>query len=186
MTDHQFSAPGLRDPDPDGNNAPEHAGDPEKLATPLDDLRAELTAELARYETFDVDGRPGYAVRYDVDIEHPKLGLWRKRAKDTTQPDGLDELKWAATILAAQAVAVVRHGVDVFVAGDHGVAFNDPELRSILDVGRAIDAVRKFYGRDAAVVTTAYAVLNAAGYGKEAIRSEDDGEDPTRSSSTSS
>lgn len=185
MTDDNprtFTAPGVAaagDP-----SAPPAAGE---LNSPLDDLRAELAAELEHFETFEVSTRPGYAVRFDVDIEHEKLGLWRKRAKDKSQPDGLDELLWASIIVASQAVAILRNGVPVFEA-DAGVSpFAGAELLGIYGVGRPVDAVQRFYGRDSQVINTCWAVLSAAGYGEEAKKADDDdAADPTRSSSRSS
>lgn len=181
MTDDNartFTAPGAGDP-----SAPPAAGE---LNTALDDLRAELSAELEHFETFEVSTRPGYAVRFDVDIEHPKLGLWRKRARDKTQPDGLDELLWASIIVASQAVAIVRNGVPVFEASDGVGPFAATEFLAIYDVGRPVDAVQRFYGRDSQVIAAAWAILTAAGYGDEAKKADDDESDPTRSSSRSS
>lgn len=151
--------------------------DPPPTSTPLSELRDELTAELEHLETFEVPGRPGYAVRFDVDVDHNRLGHWRKRAKDTTQPEGLDEVKWAASILASQAVAIVRHGADLELDGQPAT-FATPAFQELLGVGRPIDAVKALYGRHASVIATAWAVLEAAGYN----RRPDEAEDPTTAS----
>lgn len=153
-----------------------------EIATPLDALRDEVTAELAETTTLEIPGRPGYGVRFSLNIDHPMLGLWRKKAKDSQQPEGIDELKWACIILAAQAEAIVRNGDELVLDGEP-VTFSSRPLLELLGAREAHQAVRKLYGRDAHIVNTAYVLLELAGYGTRP--GELDGSNPTRNSSRS-
>lgn len=149
---------------------------PGKHTPALDSLVGELTAELAAEKTFPVPGRPGYAVTFDVDVDHTMLGLWRKAARDKDQPDAFDELKFACTIVAAQCIRIIRNGAPLELDGVE-VTFRDRAFFTLLGTQSANSAVRKLYGRDAHIIATSTAILSAAGYGSDVD------EDPTPASS---
>jgi hypothetical protein len=140
---------------------------PAAPATALDELRSELTTAVeSKDSTLAVPAREGYAVRYSTTIAHEQLNSWRKRARDKSMPGELDELRWAAIVLANQCRAIVRKGTEVELDGSPAT-FAHPGFRSMLGAERAVDAVRSFYGRDADVITSALTVLRDAGYGDE-------------------
>lgn len=185
MTDTRptFPAPGLPGP-----AAMSSAGDVDEdldldrtsaPSTPLTDLAAELAEELDAEVILEIPARAGYEVAYGLDIDHHLLGQWQKRAKDTTQPGQFDELRFACTVLAAKARRIIRNGAPVVLDGVEA-DFRTPAFHAALGVGRAIDAVRKVYGRDAHVVTAARSLLAAAGYSDDVMTA-----DPTADSSTS-
>lgn len=174
--DKTFAAPGV------GNDAtppakPDELVERGKHVPALDAIVGELTVELESERTFPVPGRPGYAVVYDVDVDHTMLGLWRKGARDKDQPDAFDELKFSCTILAAQCIRIIRNGEPLLLDGVE-VTFRDRPFFTLIDTQGANAAVRRFYGRDAHVIATSKAVLEAAGYGS------DIDEDPTPASSS--
>lgn len=145
-----------------------------KARTMLDELRAELAAEV-EVEDFrlDVPERPGYAVVYAADVTYDELTAWRKRAKDTSKPGGINELRLSTIILANKAVDLIRQGEPT------GLTFRDPALVELLGAGSATDAVRRLYGLDGHVNAAALAVLQASGFGDELAEAGDDA-DPTR------
>lgn len=149
------------------------AVDPELVtpapATALDELRAELASEVATPPlVLVVPGRPDYSVRYSTELAHEQLTAWRKTARDKSSPDGIDELRWAAIVLANLAEVVIRKGVEVELDG-RPANFQHEGFRAILGADlRATAAVRSFYGRDADVISHALAVIRAAGYGDDA------------------
>lgn len=173
MTDDgptSFSAPA-----PHGSDPAAHSDEPVARLTLLDELRAEAQQE-ARKEpvTYMVATRPGWSVRYDTNIDDQVLGQWRKRAADKTQPEGVNQLKLCLTVLANHAEVFVRNGVDALDEEGQPISFRSQYLIDLLGVGRAVDAVKKWYGADGEILSTAYSVLDAAGYGRDA----DEG-DPT-------
>lgn len=172
-----FAAPGVDVTRPPAALEADEIIEPGKHTPALDSIVGELTAELENEKTFEVPGRPGYAVTYDVDIDHTMLGLWRRRARDKDQPDEFDELKFSLTILAAQCLRIIRNGAPLELDGDE-VTFRDRAFFTLLGTQSANAAVRKLYGRDAHAIAASRAVLEAAGYGTELD------EDPTPASSS--
>lgn len=127
--------------------------------TDLELIAAELTAELDTPPLrLDVPTRPGWAVVFDVNISAPALASWQKRSADPGWPDGIDQLKLAAIVIANQARDVVRAGVST------GYSFRNRAFLELLKAPDARNAVLKMYGRDAAVMQTAERVLIAAGH----------------------
>jgi hypothetical protein len=81
-------------------------------------------------------------------------------------------VKLACTALANTCLAILRDGAEV-PDGAGPLTFTSPALHEILGVDRTVDAVRRFYGRDAHVIAVSRQILDEAGYG------EDVGPDPT-------
>ncbi len=141
---------------------------PIAVATPLDQLRAEITAPVvAAPITLEVPGRTGYAVRYLTDLDHDQVDMWRRqstrRAPGKGQTQEINTLKLAELILAHQCEAIIRQGADV-VVDDEPLVFASRTMMAITGTSKVRDAVRKFYGRDADVISAGDAVLEAAGY----------------------
>lgn len=177
MTDRTFDDPSIRQAPP--ARPRDFELDEEEDLSPaggLDDFRDELLAEIERELTLSVPGRESWSVRFSAVIDHRTLNAWRKRSRDPSAVGGVDELRFALTIVAAQARAVLRNGTTV-VAGGEPVTFASPALHEVYGVGRTLDCVRAFYGRDADVLAASEAILREAGYAGELDR--EDAEDPT-------
>lgn len=170
-----FTAPGTTatadpfgDPDLDNLDAPEATSD-------LDDIAAELTAEVAPTTTIVVEGRPDYAVRYRTNITAQDLDSLRKRAKNKRFSDGIDTVKFSSLLLAFTAQAIIRKGTDLELDGVTPVTFTTRELQAVYGTGDADTTVRKFFGLEGHVDAAARKLLTEAGWGDEA-----DTADPTQ------
>lgn len=163
MTDQPrtFGSPALDEVDPDlaGLDELDEASD-------FDELRAELAAAVTATVTLPVDGRPGWAVRYRADFTGANVDAFRKRAKDRKFVDGVDGIKFAAILLASQAVAIVRRGKDVELEGKPAT-FQSRDFMDLVGGSGAVDTVRKFYGLDGHVDAAARALMVEAGWGDE-------------------
>jgi hypothetical protein len=169
LGDVPFGAAALRDLDDD-----EVLGAVEAI-NPLDALAAELSQDVeTAYETLAVPRRPGIAVRYACDVSYDELVAWRKKAKDTTKPGHLDEIKLATIILANKAVGLAVHGQPVTVDGRE-LTFADRELRDRFFGGRGpTGAIRHLYGLDGHIDAAAKQVLRLSGFGDELDAVDDD------------
>lgn len=149
---------------------------PKRSVSALDSLREEISRDVAaKTVTLTVPTRPGWAVRYRCDVEAGELGRWQKAAKDSTQPDRLDSLKVAMTILANQCDALIKDGEALTDDDDDGepVTFRSEVFLEMFGVGRAIDGVKQWYAVDGHIIAASTEVLVESGYGDEAEREED-------------
>lgn len=142
----------------------------------LDALREEVHRDVTP-KTVDlkVPGRPAWAVRYRCDVDANDLGRWQKAAPDKSQPDGIDAVKVAATILGNHVVALIQDG-EVLINDDTGeeVTFRSKEFLESFGVGRITEAVKRWYVTDGNLLAASTEVLTESGYGEDAIH-----EDPT-------
>lgn len=180
--DTTFTAPGAKPPTfpaglPVGDPPPTPVDDVLAAPTELEAILGELVDELEGETTLPVPERPGWAVVYNIDVDHRLLGRWQRASRDTDLPNNLDELKYTLTLLAALCKRIVRQGTVVTLAGEV-LTFRSVEFQRLLGVRTANDAVRKVYGRDAHVLTAGAGVLREAGYTEEQVA------DPLASSST--
>lgn len=169
-----FTAPGYRDDtlddarvrvDPDLDAL----GDDVEDTSDLDDLRAELTAQVAATVTLAVDGRPGYAVTYRTDFTARDVDSIRKRSKDRKFTDGVDGIKFAALLLAFACQGVHRGKGDLAAAlGVDRVTFTTRELQDLMGTADANSTVRRFYGLEGHVEAAARRLMVEAGWGDEA------------------
>lgn len=140
--------------------------------TPLDELRAELEADLAGARTrVEVDGRPGYVAVYRQDFTGKDVAAWRKKA---TRGKHTDETYFAGLVLASTLVAIERQGVEVTDPDGPGglLGFGSPYLQQLYGTVTAVDTARAFFGTDGKVNSQAAAVLEAAGWGDEATMAD--------------
>jgi hypothetical protein len=138
----------------------------------LDSLRADFLGETDDdIVALPVRGRDGYEVRYSTRIQYEQLAAWRKRSEDKSMPGGINELLLGCVVLANCCRGIIRHGEEIVSAGEP-LTFTSPALHNLLGVDRAVDAVRKFYGRDPRVTKTATAVLAAAGYDNDEVSAD--------------
>jgi len=143
----------------------------------LGDLRDELVAELdEETKPLEVSTRAGFAVVFSKDIDFDLLKAYRRRAGGTKTKDA-DELRFSSIILASACRRILRNGEPLTAEGEP-VTFASPAFLELYGVGRAVEAVRRFYGRDGVVLAAANWLLAEAGYGDEPLE-----EDPTRGSS---
>lgn len=163
----EFTAPGTpRDTDPDLDAL---SRDDDEVTSDLDDLRAELNADVAPTTTIPVTGRPGYAVRFRTDFTGKELDKLRKLAKDKRMVDGIDGVRFASLLLAATCQGITRNGREL--AEDlelaKPVTFTSPELRELLGTVNADETVRKLYGLEGHVDAAARRLMVEAGWGDE-------------------
>lgn len=148
-------------------------------------LQQELTSELDDETTLEIPGRPGYSVVFWIGFEWEELNAWRKKAKDKRFPTGTHEVRAGALILVNTCRAILRHGGPVELDGRPWTFRERSFLGMYPDAGGStVEAVRKFYGRDAHVIAASLKVLDAAGYGEEILEGDagdlDEDADPTR------
>ena len=173
--DHDDDVPGMpahpgypagteprRDPDLDNLDVDE--------GNDLEDLRAELLAEVAPSTTIAVPGRPAYAVRFRTDFTTRELDSLRKRARNKRFLDGIDGAKFSALLLGLTCLDVLRNGEPLGPAlgVDGAVTFTTRELQELYGTSSADETVRKFYGLEGHVDATARRLMAEAGWGDEA------------------
>lgn len=147
------------DPDLDGSGAPEQAD-------PLLAALEELAVEVKLPEVLIPNRmRPGYAVRYSIEIDLERLEAWRKRARG--KRGKTDDLRLALIALANLCLGIERNGEALYDAEGEPLTFASSELRQLYGAARAGDCVRKFYGNDPYLAATLDALLAEAGVGEE-------------------
>lgn len=148
----------------------------EEVSSDLDDLRAELNADVSPTTSIPVLGRPGYAVRFRTDFTGRDLDLLRKRAKDRKMSDGIDGVKFASLLLAFTAQGITRAGAELSeqLGTTAPVTFTTREFQELMGTTTADTTVRKFYGLEGHVDAAARRLMTEAGWGDEV-----DAMDPT-------
>ncbi len=146
-------------------------------STALADLAAELGRVTAGNLTLLVDSRPGWSVRYSLDIDGAQLAAWRRAAHNETT-DTTDDYQWYRTILAAKCVDIRRDGTPVVDSAGVQLNFFNAELQRLLGVpagapSGGTEAVRRFYASDFATASTANRLIGDAGFGKAAREAAD-------------
>lgn len=155
---------------------------PSQPGSMLDDLIAEASREVVREpSTLKIPGRPGWAVRFDVNLDEPIVTAWRKKAADKSKPEGFDMLKFSKAVLANQAEAILRLGSDesvenakvVLDPSGNPVNFRNAWFLEQLGGDRIlspVEAVKKWYGVDGTIISHCGEVLYDAGFGEDAER----------------
>lgn len=153
----------LGDPDLDALDDSEEPSD-------LDDLRAELNAEVAPSTVLKVEGRPGYAVRCRINFTGKDIDGLRRQAKDKRFADGVDGVKFAALLLAVTCQGITRNGkpLEDSLGVDGPITFTSRELQELLGTPDANSTVRKLYGLEGHVDAAARRLMAEAGWGDEA------------------
>lgn len=153
------SGPRILDTDPD---LTDEARGP---ATTLDELRAELSEEVdSDPHTLPVPTRDGWQAVFSRKLDGDDLQRWRKASKDRHMPDGVDEVAFALRIIANLNVGLIRHGEELLDQGEPLIMRSETFLDLVGTGGRVLEGVRKFYGRDGHVLSTASELLREAGY----------------------
>jgi hypothetical protein len=147
-------------------------------ASLLQDIANDIAESLPVEEvTFEVSGRPGYAVRYSLDFDVDDVKRWRKAA-GASKTQEADEVRMAAVMLATQCSAIIRRGEEVRLDGEV-LTFRSKSFHEALDVPKSADAVLKFYGRDLHATQVANELLLRVGQKSRPDEADED-EDPTQ------
>lgn len=160
--DYEFGVPAPTVPAP--HQATVAAEVPSVLGGLLDELSEALDAEAV---TFSVEARPGWDVRYSIEVPYEQFAQWQTAAVDPSMPAGVNEVQLMCTALVACCQALRVKGEDVTEDGEP-VTFFTPGLQRRLGVTRPVDAVRKLYRFDGHVIAAGRELLKAAGYGVDA------------------
>jgi hypothetical protein len=134
----------------------------------LDSLRNELKREI-RNEPINliVPNRPDMTITFDTNVEAGTLNMWRKQCQNKSMTDNFDGLKFACIVVANQAKEIrFKKELIVDESGDL-LNFRNPKFLDMLDVLKASEGVRKFYGVDGHVFMAADEILRASGYDSE-------------------
>jgi hypothetical protein len=178
--------PGAVDDDLDPDLAPVSAAERPTVASGLlADLEKQLAATVTNEPvTFPVQKRPGVSIRYSTALEDEQLTAWRKRCQDPKQPEGFHALRFCLMVLVNQCESILFNGQDVTDEEGGLLKFNHARIKRIYSDApspRIIDVARKLIANDAHCMSTANAVMDAAGFGDQAV-AVDDGEGPTTTS----
>lgn len=145
--------------------------------TTLEQLADELVPVDLGETDLLVDNRPGWSVLYSLNLDGHQLSAWRRAARDDIA-DQVDDHLFNRSILAGQCRHICKDGKKLVDEAGQPVTFHSASLWRLLGVpagapSGATEAVKKFYGSDFAVVSTASAVLADAGFGKQARKAPD-------------
>lgn len=140
--------------------------------SPLADLEAELLAEIADGKPIrlEVDGRPGYVALYRRDFTGQDVDRWRKRAK---RGKSVDLIHFGALVIAGTMVGLERNGEELEDPDAGGpLTVRSPYMQGLYSAPSAAEAARKFFGTDGYVNAQCEGILEAAGWGDEAIEAD--------------
>lgn len=133
--------------------------------TILAELEAELKREVRNAPiVLNVPGRPGMAIRFDVNIESNAVQTWRKQSQNKSMQDNFDGLKFSSLVIANKAECILYNGTPALTEDGDELNFKNPVLLTMVGATRALDAVRKLYGIDGHIFIAADEILRAAGY----------------------
>ncbi len=136
--------------------------------TILEQLRTEVSKKVERPEIeIGVPERDGVTVRFSPNITQHQLRAWRKNSGENSK-DGFDPLKFACYVVGSTCTAILVN--DEVAQDENGVdvTFASPEILEMTnDIRPVPDGIRRFYGVDPHLESTALAILDHAGYGDE-------------------
>lgn len=139
----------------------------------LEELAAELSGAVERVDplTLPIVTRPGYRVTYQAD-DADGHDVQRMAARSTVKTN-LDPVKFNTLLLAKTCTGIERQGKALTGENGRPLTFASAEFRQLMGTETISEAVRKFYGRDAIIVSHGEAVAERGGWGEDAA------EDPT-------
>jgi hypothetical protein len=150
-------------PDPDDDDAAPLAYDPNP-ASPLDELVADVQAEIAEPTRIRHPGKPDYVLTFRSHVEPNEAQSCMRRTKNAKDPVKTQN----ALFLAETNLGLEKNGVQVRNSDGLPVTFRDPELLTALGVKTAVGAVVKFIPNPGHIIALADLVMRKAGYGTEA------------------
>lgn len=145
-----------------GSPAPESAGSGPAGGSILDRLRSVSAATLeAQIEPFPVPKRPGVQVGFSTYLPEDR---WEHYGRAHAEDRG----GFAKAILVAQC-REIRFDGEVWLGSDQmPVTFKSQDMKDMLEVVDAFDAVQAFYIRAPDILRTGDAVLRACGWDLQA------------------
>lgn len=153
-----------------GDDNGEGAGD--ATVTDLDIIEAELAGDIAAEPLpLEVFGRPGYVCFYRRDVSGPELERWRKQAKRGKKEP--DNVHLAGLIVVGCLERIERRGEPVTDPEGDLLKFSSPYMQRIQkNAPSAVEAARRFLGTDGYLSAQAEAILDAAGWGSDALEAD--------------
>ncbi len=151
-------------------------------------LRAKLDAALAPdTRTYAVPTRPGFSVRYRLDLSDADFRAARKFGtikQATSRRDAeINEVRQLQLLMARYNTAILSDGAVLLAEDGEPLTFRHSDFMSIFGATRAVDAVLAFYHTEGAVISAGRAFVRDTGWLDEAS-SDDDAEetapDPTQ------
>lgn len=143
-------------------------------STVYDDLLAAVAAPVRLDPiALRVVTRPGVSVLFDPNIEQPLVQLWRKKAADKRDPDGINSLQFAVTVIANQAMQVYMNGKAVTGRDGKPLNFRHQEWLDMLGTPSAKEAIKRLYGPDTHVLAVVNRIMEEAGYAGEDVDAEE-------------
>lgn len=157
----------MEQPEPRTFNAPGAAPAPEeeapRSANLLDDLRADLSAEVAPEPVWcrpplrqPPTSKGAYSVIHRVPTDYDEMADWNRKA--TFKAQGLNDLRLAELVLINTCTAIRRDGEDT------GLTYLSDDFVAMLGALEPLAAVRAFYGSDGDLLQDAQAVLAAGSW----------------------
>ncbi|QGZ17119.1 tail assembly chaperone [Arthrobacter phage DrYang] len=141
--------------------------------SPLDALLAESKKTLEEFVTWQVDGRPGFAVRFSNIIEPEDTKRYRKNALGKKKnPEDADQIVAAAQPLIENCRAILHNGKVVAAKDGDDLTFGHNEFIQMFGDMGAINAVRQFLG-PGQTLSWGGALFEAAGYGADVTEAAD-------------
>lgn len=157
------------------------AGTDNSSISMLDELRAELSAPTPEQTVrLVVPMRPQFKVVYDTRIEW--VAHVKRFNRESTENGEQDEIMANALMLASRCLSIELRGTPLKDDSGNHVTFRS---KSFIDstgvIGSTTGAIKKFFERDADIMTSATELMKAAGYGGSELRAEQE-LDPTDTS----
>lgn len=140
--------------------------------TPLASLEADLLADIddGKPIRLEVDGRPGYVALYRRDLEGAELERWRRRAK---RGKSVDLIHFGALVIAGTMVGLEKNGERVLDPDtDEPLTIRSPYMQTLYGTPTAAETARTFFGTDGYVNAQCEGILEASGWGAEAIEAD--------------
>lgn len=152
------------------DDGPELGAPTEAPGSPLADLERELLVDLGDGHTrLEVDGRPGWVAVYRRDFTGEDLERFRKRAKKGKR---VDPIHFGAILIAATMVRLEKGGApveDPDLADGTPLTVRSSYLSTLYGTPSAAETARRFFGTDGYVNAQCEGILEAAGWGDEAV-----------------
>lgn len=174
MTSTDFGTIDLTAPKADVKQDPTRTLPAAEASDPLDAIFEALDESIPVPSILvAVEHRPGWAVRYRVDVAWSEIQDWRKKARSGKR---IDAAFLSRLILANTCLGFVHDGKDQLDGNGNPVTFGTIAGRRNLTVA---DAVKAWLVTDGAVSGTSDLVYQRSGYDMPEAIDEDD-EDPTQ------
>lgn len=131
--------------------------------TLFDELRAELSTDVeAEPKSYVVPNRPNMEIIFGTDIDFDLLKTWLKRA--SRKNNDFDPLKFAYMVMSFKCTGIIYKGQKMTDDEGTPLTFAHAELQGLMKVHDTTNAIRKVYGNDGHIISTAQKVIEDAGF----------------------